>query len=86
MLRANSGRPRPKYSAAALQAANVTFMKSGERPTMPHVARAQCSIIVRRCSSSSFVRGMMNDSPTRSPVVGETYVISSRSVGSCCMS
>ena len=27
------------------QAAKVTFMKSGERPIMPQVARAQCSII-----------------------------------------
>ena len=36
------------------------------------VARAQWSIIVRRRSSSSRVRGMMNESPTRSPLVGET--------------
>ena len=61
-------------------------MKSGERPIMPQVARAQCSIMTRRRSSSSRVLGMMKDSPTRSPLVGETYVISSRSRGSCCMS
>src|SRR5262249_7038827 len=71
MLWANSGRPRPKYSAAAPQAANVTFMKSGERPTMPQVARAQCSIIVRRCSRACRRRGTVTDSPTRSPVVGD---------------
>src|SRR2546426_4274868 len=61
-------------------------MKSGERPIMPHVVRAQCSIMTRRCSSSSLVRGMMKDNPTRSPLDGDTYVISSRSAGSCCMS
>ena len=64
----------------------MTFMKSGDRPIMPQVARAQCSIIARRCSSSGLVRGMMKDNPTRSPLVGDTYVIASRSAGSCCMS
>jgi len=38
---------------------------------MPQVVRAQFSIITRRASSSSRVRGWMNDSPTRSPVVGD---------------
>ena len=33
---------------AAPQAASVTFMKSGERPIMPHVVRAQFSIMTRR--------------------------------------
>ena len=47
-------------------------MKSGERPIMPQVVRAQLSIMARRFSRSSRVRGMMNDNPTRSPVVGET--------------
>ena len=47
-------------------------MKSGERPIMPQVARAQCSIIVRRCSRSCRVRGTMNERPTRSPLVGDT--------------
>ena len=47
-------------------------MKSGERPIMPQVARAQCSIIVRRCSRSWRVRGTMNERPTRSPLVGDT--------------
>jgi hypothetical protein len=61
-------------------------MKSGARPIMPHVVRAQRSIIARRSTSSSLVRGMMKDNPTRPPLVGETYVISSRSSGSCCMS
>ena len=57
---------------AAAQAAKLTFIKSGERPIMPHVVRAHCSIMSRRCSSSGSVRGIMNDKPTRSPVVGET--------------
>ena len=47
-------------------------MKSGERPIMPQVARAQCSIMARRRSSSARVRGMMKESPTRSPLVGDT--------------
>ena len=47
-------------------------MKSGERPIMPQVARAQFSIMTRRLSRSSRVRGMMKDSPTRSPELGET--------------
>ena len=53
------------------QAAKVTFMKSGERPIIPQVARAQCSIMLRRRTRSSCVRGMMNESPTGSPVVGD---------------
>jgi hypothetical protein len=61
-------------------------MKSGERPIIPQVCRAQRSIMPRRRSSSSRVRGMMNDSPTRSPLDGDTYVISPPSAGSCCMS
>jgi hypothetical protein len=61
-------------------------MKSGERPIMPQVARAQLSIISRRASSSAWVRGTMKDWPRRSPLVGETKVIASRSSGSCCMS
>src|SRR5712691_9532851 len=67
----NAGRFCAKYSAAPAQAAKVTFMKSGERPIMPHVARAQCSIIVRRCSRSCRVRGTMNDNPTRCPLLGD---------------
>src|SRR5215467_12813201 len=59
-------------------------MKSGERPIMPHVLRAQRSIIAPRRASSSWVRGMMNESPRRSPLAGETKVISSRR--SCCRS
>ena len=47
-------------------------MKSGERPIMPQVVRAQFSIITRRVSRSSRVRGMRNDRPTRSPLVGDT--------------
>ena len=47
-------------------------MKSGERPIIPHVARAHSSIITRRRSSSSRVFGTMKDRPTRSPLVGET--------------
>jgi hypothetical protein len=46
-------------------------MKSGERPIMPHVARAQRSIISRRRTRSSIVFGMMNERPTASPEVGE---------------
>ena len=61
-------------------------MKSGERPIMPQVARAQCSIMTRRRSSSSRVRGMMKDRPTRSPLVGDTEVIAVAQPGSCCMS
>ena len=49
-----------------------TFMKSGLRPIMPKVALAQCRIMILRASRSSFVRGMMNEVPTRSPVVGDT--------------
>ena len=47
MFSPNSGRLWAKYSAAAAQAAKVTFMKSGERPIMPQVVRAQRSIIAR---------------------------------------
>ena len=39
---------------------------------MPQVARAQWAIMVCRRSRSWTVLGMMNDSPTRSPVVGDT--------------
>ena len=46
-------------------------MKSGERPIMPQVARAQFSIILLRRSRSSRVRGMMKESPTRSLEEGE---------------
>src|SRR5437879_799172 len=86
MFSPNSGRPCAKYPAAAAQAAKVTFMKSGERPIIPHVARAQCDIMTRRRSSSSRVRGTMKDRPTRSPLVGDTYVMSSRRAASCCIS
>jgi hypothetical protein len=61
-------------------------MKSGERPIIPQVERAQFSIITRRRSSSSPVRGMMKERPTRSPLCGETKVIAPRTAGSCCMS
>src|SRR5437773_1438364 len=73
MFSANSGRPWAKYASAPAHAEYVTFMKSGERPIMPHVVRAQCIIMTRRRSSSSRVRGMMNESPTRSPVVREPF-------------
>src|SRR5437667_42692 len=86
MFSPNSGRPCAKYPAAAAQAAKVTFMKAGERPIIPPVGRAQCDIMTRRRSSSSRVRGTMKDRPTRSPLVGDTYVMSSRRPGSCCMS
>ena len=46
-------------------------MKSGERPIMPQVERAQFSIILLRVSSSSRVFGLSNERPTRSPVVGD---------------
>ena len=68
----------------------MTFVSptSGERLGLsfiiPHVVRAQRSIIAPRRDSSSRVRGMTNESPSRSPLAGETYVISSRSLGSCC--
>ena len=61
-------------------------MKSGERPIMPQVERAQFSIITRRFSRSSLVRGMMNDRPSGSPVFGEMKVIAVASAGSHCMS
>ena len=70
----------------------MTFISpaSGERLGLsfiiPQVVRAQLSIITRRASSSSLVRGMMNDSPTRAPLVGEIYVISRPTFASCCMS
>src|SRR3989454_5007080 len=86
MLSPNSGRPRPKYFAAAARAGRVPLMKWGEGPIMPQVVRAQRSIIAPRRSSSCRVRGMTKDNPTRSPLVGEMYVISSRSPGSCCRS
>ena len=38
---------------------------------MPQVARAQCSIMFRRRTRSSCVRGMMNERPTGSPLVGD---------------
>ena len=41
MFSPNSGRHCAKYSAGPAHAAKVTFMKSGERPIMPQVARAQ---------------------------------------------
>ena len=71
MLSPNSGRFSPKKSAAAPHAAKVTFMKSGERPIMPLVVRAQFSIIWVRVSSSSRVFGLSNERPTRSPVDGD---------------
>ena len=39
---------------------------------MPQVVRAQFSIIARRVSRSSRVRGTIKESPTRSPLEGET--------------
>jgi hypothetical protein len=71
---------------AAPQAAKVTFMKSGERPIMPQVARAQFSIIFERVSSASLVFGMSKERPTGSPVEGEAKVMTSRNSASCCMS
>src|SRR6266851_567035 len=71
MLSANSGLFSPKKSAAAPQAAKVTFMKSGERPIMPQVERAQFSIIRLRASSPSRVVGLSKERPTGSPLVGE---------------
>lgn len=61
-------------------------MKSGLRPVMPHVARAQWAIMVCRRSRSCTVLGMMNESPTGSPVVGDVYVMSSRQAASYCIS
>ena len=49
----------------------LTFRKSGVRPIMPKLVRAQCDIITRRRTRSSGVLGAMNDRPTRSPVLGE---------------
>ena len=46
-------------------------MKSGDRPIMPQVARAQFSIMRRRVSSASRVFGMSNDRPTGSPLEGD---------------
>ncbi len=46
-------------------------MKSGERPIMPQVARAQFSIILVRVSSPSLVFGLSKERPTGSPVVGD---------------
>ena len=46
-------------------------MKSGERPIMPQVERAQFSIILLRVSSPSLVVGVSNERPTGSPVVGD---------------
>ncbi len=46
-------------------------MKSGERPIMPQVARAQFSIILLRVCSASRVCGISNERPTDSPVVGD---------------
>jgi hypothetical protein len=60
--------------------------KSGARPIMPQLTRAHCVIMVRRRSRSWTVRGLIKDSPTRSPIVGETYVMASRNAGSCCIS
>ena len=56
----------------------LALRKSGVRPIIPHVARAQCRIMTRRRARSSWLRGVMNDRPTRSPVVGDRYVIWSR--------
>src|SRR6266446_3978269 len=50
-------------------------MKSGERPIMPHVVRAQRSIIAPRRSSSCLVRGITNDRPTSRARVGLSFVI-----------
>ena len=49
-----------------------TFMKSGLRPIIPQLALAQCCIITLLRSRSSMVRGVMNDRPTRPPVVGDS--------------
>ena len=46
-------------------------MKSGERPIIPQVARAQFSIILLRVSSASLVFGMSNERPTGSPLDGD---------------
>ena len=47
------------------------FMKSGLRPNMPQVASIQIFTISRRRIRSSTERGSINESPTRSPLVGE---------------
>jgi hypothetical protein len=47
-------------------------MKSGVRPIIPQLALAQWVIMVRRRCRSWAVCGVMNDSPTGSPVVGDT--------------
>src|SRR5262249_1082685 len=80
---ANSGRFSPKKSAAAPHAAKVTFMKSGERPIMPQVARAQFSIIFERVSSASFVFGMSKERPTGSPGERDAKVMTVRNARAC---
>ena len=45
--------------------------KSGVRPIMPQLARAQWDIMIRRRSRSSKLRGMIWDNPTLSPLLGE---------------
>ena len=71
MFFSNSGRFRPKYSPAAAMDIRLTLRKSGVRPIIPQVIRAQLRIIWWRRSRSSWVLGVMKDRPTWSPVVGD---------------
>ena len=50
---------------------SATLRKSGDRPIMPQLTRAQLVIMPRRRSRSSMVRGIMKDNPTGSPVEGD---------------
>ena len=52
-------------------AMRLTLRKSGVRPIMPQDTWAQRRIIFRRASRSSADFGVMNDSPTGSPLLGE---------------
>ena len=61
----------PKVSDADANPVSVMFMKSGLRPNMPQVASIHVLTISRLRTRSSTVFGWMNDSPTRSPLVGE---------------
>ena len=71
-------------------AISETFRKSGVRPIIPHDTCAHRRIMLRRASRSSTLLGVMKDSPTGSPLVGDVYVMSGRpstsSGGPCCKS
>ena len=52
-------------------AISETFRKSGVRPIIPQETCAHRRIMSRLSSRSAFVFGVMNDSPTCSPLVGD---------------